>query len=135
MMGHYQILLEAAITMPERPIAHLPRLSAQGETQILLDWNATAAEYARDLCLHQLIAQQAARTPDAIACVMAGATTADDRKLSYRELDAKANQLANALRKKRVGPGQRVGIFVERSLEMMVGLLGIQKAGAAYVPL
>jgi amino acid adenylation domain-containing protein len=135
MVGHYQVLLEAAIATPTRQISQLLLLTEQEEKQIVADWNATAAEYPRDLCLHQLIAQQAARTPDAVACVIAGDTVAEDRKLSYRELDAKANQLAQALQKKGIGPGQRVGIFVERSLEMMVGLLGIQKAGAAYVPL
>jgi amino acid adenylation domain-containing protein len=135
MIGHFQLLMEAAITTPERRVSWLPLLTGREETQILVDWNATAAEYPRDLCLHQLIEQQAARAPNAIACVMAGDGAADDQRLTYGELDAKANQLAHALRKRGVGSRQRVGIFVERSLEMMVGLLGIQKAGAAYVPL
>jgi non-ribosomal peptide synthetase component F len=78
-----------------------------------VDWNATGAEYPRDLCLHQLIERQAAATPNAVACVMAGEAAAEDRSLSYRELDSKANQLANALRKTGIEPRQRVGIFVD----------------------
>ena len=73
--------------------------------------------------------QHAERTPNAVACVF------EDEQLTYRELNKRANQLAHYLKKRGVGPGQRVGIFVERSLDMMVGLLGIQKSGAAYVPL
>jgi amino acid adenylation domain-containing protein len=135
MIVHYEALLESALAHPEAKVSRLQLLSGKERAQILVDWNTTAAEYPRDLCLHQLIERQTARTPKAIACVMAGETAADDKKLSYRELDSKANQLAQALRKRGVGPGQRIGIFVERSLEMMVGLLGIQKSGAAYVPL
>jgi amino acid adenylation domain-containing protein len=135
MIGHYRVLLEAAVASPERKASQLQLLSEGEQTQILVDWNATASEYPRGLCLHQLIEQQAAHTPDAIACVTPGESAAGDRSLSYRELNAKANQLAHALRKRGAEPGQRVGIFVERSLGMMVGLLGIQKTGAAYVPL
>ena len=135
MIAHYEVLLESALAHPAAKISRLQLLTAKERNQILVEWNATAAEYPRDLCLHQMIERQAALTPKAVACVLAGETTADDKSLSYGELDAKANQLAHALRNRGVGPGQRVGIFVERSLEMMVGLLGIQKAGAAYVPL
>jgi amino acid adenylation domain-containing protein len=135
MIGHYRVLLEAAISSPEMKVSQLPLLTKAERAQIVVDWNATASEYPRNLCLHQLIEQQAERTPGAIACVSPGESVADDQRMNYRELNAKANQLAHALRKRGVGPGQRVGIFVERSLEMMVGLLGIQKSGAAYVPL
>jgi non-ribosomal peptide synthetase component F len=135
MIAHYEVLLESALAHPGEKVSRLQLLTAKERTQILVEWNATAAKYPRDLCLHQLIERQAAKTPKAIACVVAGENAAEDKQLSYGELDSKANQLAHALRKRGVGPGQRVGIFVERSLEMMVGLLGIQKAGAAYVPL
>jgi amino acid adenylation domain-containing protein len=135
MIGHYRILLQAAVADPELKISELPLLTNAEHHQIVVDWNTTAAEYPRDLCLHQLIEQQVDRTPDAIACVVPGETAKDDEQLSYRELNAKANQLAHALRKRGLGPGQRVGIFVDRSLEMMIGLLGIQKSGAAYIPL
>ena len=96
---------------------------------LLNGWNATQAEYPSQLCLHQLFEQHAERTPQAVACVF------DEEQLTYGELNKRANQLAHYLKKRGVGPGQRVGIFVERSLDMMVGLLGIQKSGAAYVPL
>ncbi|HEY8670309.1 MAG TPA: AMP-binding protein, partial [Terriglobales bacterium] len=135
MIGHYRVLLQAAVANPELKVSELPLLTSPEHHQIVVDWNATAAEYPRDLCLHQLIEQQVDRTPDAIACVVPGEAAKDDRQLSYRELNAKANQLAHALRKRGLGPGQRVGIFVDRSLEMMIGLLGIQKSGAAYIPL
>jgi amino acid adenylation domain-containing protein len=95
----------------------------------MVDWNATEADYPRELCLHQLFEQQAQRTPDAVACVF------DQDQLSYSELNQRANQLAHYLKRRGAGPGQRVGVFLERSLEMMVALLGVQKTGAAYVPL
>jgi surfactin family lipopeptide synthetase A len=135
MIAHYEVLLESALAHPQEKISRLQLLTAKERSKILVEWNATAAEYPQDLCLHQLIERQAALAPKAVACVIAGETAADDKSLSYGELDAKANQLAHALRKRGIKPGQRVGIFVERSLEMMVGLLGIQKSGAAYVPL
>ena len=91
--------------------------------------NATQQDYASQRCLHELFEQHAERVPNAVACVF------ENEQLTYRELNKRANQLANYLKKRGVGPGQRVGIFVERSLDMMIGLLGIQKSGAAYVPL
>src|SRR5687768_3353575 len=81
------------------------------------------------LCLHQRFEAQVERTPDAVAVVFEG------KKLTYQELNCRANQLAHYLRKLAVGPEVRVGLCVERSLEMVVGLLGILKAGGAYVPL
>ena len=80
----------------------------------MVDWNATAADYSQNLCLHELIEQQAARTPHAVACMVPGETAKEDKALTYRELNARANQLAHALRKSGIGPGLRVGIFVER---------------------
>ena len=82
-----------------------------------------------EFALHQLFEQQAERTPDAVACEF------EDQQITYRALNQRANQLARFLQHRGIGPGQCVGIFVERSLDMMVGLLGIQKSGAAYVPL
>jgi amino acid adenylation domain-containing protein len=128
MLGHYQVLLEAAVTDPTLRISELPLLSYPERRQ-LLEWNSTDVDYPRDLCLHELFEKQVERTPEAVACVF------DDQQLSYRELNGRANQLAHFLKKRGIGPGQRVGIYVERSLEMMIGLLGIQKSGAAYVPL
>jgi amino acid adenylation domain-containing protein len=92
-------------------------------------WNDTAREYARGLCVHQLVEAQAGRTPDAVA------VSCDGRHLTYRELDARANQTARLLRRHGVGPDVLVGVYMERSLELVVGMLGVLKAGGAYVPL
>ena len=135
MLAHYRALLDRAVEAPDKPMSRLAMLTDAEHSEILLDWNSTEAEYPRGACLHNLIEQQTDRTPDAIACVRAGDRAEQDRRLTYRELNAQANQLARALRRRGVGRGERVGICVERSLEMMIGLLGIQKAGAAYVPL
>ncbi|HEX8872059.1 MAG TPA: amino acid adenylation domain-containing protein, partial [Candidatus Acidoferrum sp.] len=129
MLGHYQALLEAAVASPTVPVSELPLLTGAERQQLLCGWNATDFDYPRDLCLHELFEQQAAKTPEAIACVFA------EQQISYSELNQKANQLAHYLQKRGARPGERIGIFVERSLEMMIGLLGIQKSGAAYVPL
>jgi amino acid adenylation domain-containing protein len=93
------------------------------------DWNRTEADYPRDRCLHQLFEAQVERTPEAIAVEYGG------QKLSYRELDARANQFARFLNDSGVVSGALVGVFMERSLEMVVALCGILKAGAAYLPL
>jgi amino acid adenylation domain-containing protein len=104
-------------------------LLTEDEHRLLAAWNATQREYPRDACVQQLIAMQASITPDATALV------ADDRLLSYSELNRRANQLAHHLRALGVRPDMLVGLCVERSLDMVVGLLGILKAGGAYVPL
>ena len=129
MLEHYQVLLEAAVADPAQKVSALPLLRPEEREQLITGWNATKFDYPRRLCLHQLFEQHAARTPSAIACEY------EDQQLSYGELNARANQVAHFLQSLGIGPGQRVGIFVERSLAMMVGLLGIQKSGAAYVPL
>ena len=97
--------------------------------QILVEWNATQTAYPLDRCLHHWIEDQVDRTPDAIAVEFA------DDSLTYRELDQRANQLAHYLQSKGIKPDTLVGVCVERSLEMVIALLGILKAGAAYVPL
>ena len=99
------------------------------ERQQLGAWNAPQQNYPRDLCIPQLVAKQAAATPDAVALV------AGDQVLSYRELNRRANQLAHYLRALGVGPNVLVGLCIERSPDMVVGLLGILKAGGGYVPL
>jgi len=128
--GHYGTLLEAIARDPGQSISTLPMLTAAERQQLLVDWNNTAAAYpGKDLCLHQLIEEQAGRTPDQVAVVF------EQQTLTYGELDHRANRLAHHLRGLGVGPDVPVGLFVERSLEMLVGLLGILKAGGAYVPL
>src|SRR5215469_7716683 len=129
MLEHYRVLLEGAVANPALPVAQLPMLSAGERRQILQEWNATESDYPRQLCLHELFERQVERTPEAVACVAGG------ESLTYWELNRRANQLAHFLKKRGARPGQRVGLFIERSLAMMVGLLGIQKSGAAYVPL
>ena len=97
--------------------------------QLVEEWNATSASYPQDCCLHELFGDQAARTPGAVAVVF------EDRQLTYGELERRANQLAHHLRGLGVGPETIVGLCVERSVELVVGLLGVLKAGGAYLPL
>jgi amino acid adenylation domain-containing protein/FkbH-like protein len=132
---HFRVLLEAAVKNPTLRLSQLPLLTERERKQIVVEWNATEADCPRGLCLHELIEEQAEQGPHAVACIQPGDGTGQDRQITYGELNHRANQLARALRKRGAGPGERVGIFVERSIEMMVGLLGIQKSGAAYVPL
>ena len=128
--GHYEILLESIARDPAQSISVLPILTPAERQRLLGDWNDTAVVYPeRDLGLHELIEQQAERTPGALALAF------EQQRLTYAELNRRANQLARYLKAKGIGPGMRVGLFVERSLEMIVGILGILKAGAAYVPL
>ena len=129
LIGHFRTLLEEIVAAPERRICAFGLLSAAERHQQLVEWNATAAAYASEHCLHELFAAQAEKTPDAVAVVF------DDRQLSYAELDRRSNQLGHHLRGLGAGPEVVVGLCVERSLEMVIGLLGILKAGAAYLPL
>ena len=129
MLEHWQVLLEAVVENPELTCSEAPILTARERRQMLVEWNATAAGFPRESCLHELIEQQVERTPEAVACCFAG------EQYTYRELNQRANQVAHELRARGASPGQRVAILVERSLAMLVGLIGIQKSGAAYVPL
>lgn len=104
-------------------------LSSLERQQLLVEWNATAAPYPRDRCVHELFEAQVARTPEAIAVVCG------EEQLTYHQLNARANQVAHHLQELNVGPEVLVGICAERSLDMVVGILGILKAGGAYVPL
>src|SRR5205823_8434628 len=110
-------------------LSELPLLPEAERRRLLIEWNATEAAYPQDQCLHQLFAAQARKTPEAVAVVY------EDQWLTYQALDARANQLARRLQALGVGPESRVGICLERSLEMVVGLLAILKAGGAYVAL
>jgi amino acid adenylation domain-containing protein/thioester reductase-like protein len=128
-IGHFQNLLEGIVAAPERRISEFPLLSESERHQLLVEWKDTQSDYPHDKCIHQLFEAQVERSPDAVAVVF------EDEKLTYQELNSRANQLAHYLQKLGVGPEVLVGICVERSLEMVVGLLGILKAGGAYVPL
>jgi len=126
---HFLALLDGGVPDADRPISRLPLITDADREQLLVTWNRTEREYPRDACVHELFGAQAARTPDAIALVF------EDRSLTYAELEARANQLARRLQREGVGAETTVAICLERSLEMFVGVLGVLKAGATYVPL
>jgi amino acid adenylation domain-containing protein len=125
---HYDTLLQAIVSNPEQPIAHLQLLPQQEQHKLLSQANQDRV-YTTDRCLHELVAAQCERTPGAVALVFENQTT------SYRELNQRANQLAHYLSALGVGPEVLVGVFMERTAEMLVGLLAILKAGGAYVPI
>jgi amino acid adenylation domain-containing protein/non-ribosomal peptide synthase protein (TIGR01720 family) len=129
MLRHLCALLSGMARDVEQRISELTMLTEEEREQVVKEWNRTGEEYGEDVCLHDLFAEQARRTPEATAVVYG------ERRMSYGELEGRANQLGHYLRKLGVGPEVRVGICVERSPEMVVGLLGILKAGGAYVPL
>ncbi|MGB5599293.1 MAG: amino acid adenylation domain-containing protein [Thiothrix litoralis] len=129
MVAHWQVLLTGVVDNPQLAVAALPLLTAAEQQLVLHDWNATATAYPREVCLHELFAQQAAQTPDAPAVLCTG------QSLSYRELNAQANALAFTLLQQGVQPDDLIGVCVERSLETSIAVLGVLKAGAAYLPL
>ena len=128
MVAHYQQLLEGIAEQPGESIASLPMLTQAEREQLLVEWNRTAVEYPQETIV-ELVERQAGKTPEAIAVEY------NDQQLTYAELNRKANQLAHYLQKLGVGPEVQVGICVERSLELVVSLLGALKAGGAYLPL
>lgn len=125
---HLLTLVREIAAHPDAQLADLPLLTPE-ETRQLTEWNATQVEYPADLCAHQLFESQARATPDATAIIFAG------ENLSYSQLNGQANRLAHRLRSIGVGPEVAVGICIERSVDMVVALLGVLKAGAPYVPL
>jgi len=127
-LGQFHTLLKGICADSRQHARAIPLLEA-GDLALLDKWNDTRIDFPQDQCIHQLFEAQAERTPDATAIASA------DGHLTYRQLNQAANRLAHHLRKLGAGPEQRVGICLERSLELVVGLLAILKAGAAYVPL
>ncbi|HEU0054994.1 MAG TPA: condensation domain-containing protein, partial [Longimicrobium sp.] len=121
-------LLEGIAADPDAPISRLPLMTADEKAR-LAAWNATEKDYPGSDCIHEIIARQAAATPNAVAVVF------EDERVTYAELDARANRLANHLRALGVGPEVRVGVCAERSVELVVALLGTLRAGGGYVPL
>ncbi|MBK9050338.1 MAG: LLM class flavin-dependent oxidoreductase [Chloroflexi bacterium] len=117
------------LSQPERPLSLLSLLNADEQQEMLVAWNNTQTSYPRDRCLHHLFEQQVTRTPDAVAVV------SGPHQLTYRQLNSRANQLAHYLQQQGVGPESCVGLYLDRSLELMVALLAVLKAGAAYLPL
>ncbi|HKR15452.1 MAG TPA: amino acid adenylation domain-containing protein, partial [Pyrinomonadaceae bacterium] len=128
MLGHYEYLLEGIVADPDRTVCELPLLTLPEQRQ-LLEWNPTDTVYPVGHSLHTIFETQAALTPNAVALVF------ENERLTYGELNSRANQLAHHLRARGVKAEARVGVMLERSLEMVVSLLGILKAGGAYVPL
>ena len=129
MLDHFETLLQGVVKNPNQPIADIPILTEAEKHQLLVEWNGTLRDYPNDQCVHQLFEAQVERTPEAVAVVF------EEEQLTYRELNARANQLARYLRNLGAGPDILVCICMERSLEMVVALLAILKSGAAYVPL
>ncbi|MBI3416669.1 MAG: amino acid adenylation domain-containing protein, partial [Verrucomicrobia bacterium] len=129
MIGHFTTLLEAVVADPRTRLLELPLLTRAEHQKVLFDWNDTCREFPRDKCLHELFELQVARDPGAVAIFFG------DEQVTYGELEQRANRLAHYLQKRGVGPDKLVGICVERSVEMVVGILSIMKAGGAYIPL
>ncbi|MBT4836558.1 MAG: amino acid adenylation domain-containing protein, partial [Methylococcales bacterium] len=129
MASHYEILLRGIVADYSQPISELPMPSTKELIRLIVDWNKTEAETSPVACFHQLFEQQAEKTPDNSAVVFQG------QSWSYRQLNEKANQLAHFLKKQGVGVDVLVGIYMDRSLEMLATILAIHKAGGAYVPL
>ena len=131
MAGHFQRLLEGFVADPGQPIIELPLLTEDERQQMLVQWNDTAREFPADRCIHQLFEEQAVhlRTPKAVAVICG------NEQLTYGELNARANRLAHHLSSLGVAPEHRVILLLDRSVEFIIGVLAILKAGASYVPL
>ncbi|HEX5127277.1 MAG TPA: amino acid adenylation domain-containing protein, partial [Rhodocyclaceae bacterium] len=128
MSEHLRVLLETAVRDPGRRLAELPLLSAGEFQQVVYDWNATSQDYPAT-CAHVLFEQQVEKNPHAVAVRF------DDQSITYAELNTRANQLAHHLRAAGVKPESRVGIYLDRHLNMVIAVLAVLKAGGAYVPL
>jgi amino acid adenylation domain-containing protein len=129
MQAHFERLLEDIVDRPEARIGELTMLSGAERDGLLLDFNRTGVPFPGEQTMHGLFEAQVARTPEATAVLF------EDKGVTYRELNKRANQLAHYLRAIGVGRGSLVGVWMERSAEMVVALLGVLKAGGAYVPL
>jgi amino acid adenylation domain-containing protein len=129
MLEQFTIFLQGIATNSTQSLAHLPLLSEWERHKILVEWNDTAIDYPLDQCIHQLFEDQVEKTPNALAVLF------KEQQLTYQELNERANQFAAYLQELGVEPETLVGIFVERSLEMIVANLAILKAGGAYLPL
>lgn len=129
MAAHFDLLLKALLARPEKSVFMAEMLNAQERRQLLVDRNDTTRDFPKDRCIHELFEARVETNPNSIAIVF------EDQALTYGELNKRANQLAHCLiNEKRVTPDTLVGIFVERSLNMVIGILAILKAGGAYVP-
>ena len=129
MIEHYRTLLEGVVANPDQSVSRLPLLTRAEQHQLLVDWNNTQLDYPKDKCIHELFEDQVIQTPDAIA-------VADkNEQITYQELNTRSNQLAHYLKELGVGPQVVVGLCTKRSIEMVIGIMGILKAGGIYLPL
>jgi surfactin family lipopeptide synthetase A len=126
---HLERLLEAAVSKPDEQVSRLQLLTDDEQQQILFEWNDTRVENEPALCIHELFEQQAAAKPEAVAVLL------NDERLTYRDLNERANSLAHNLRRLGTGPESLVGVCLERSVDAVVAILGVLKAGGAYLPL
>ncbi|MFB6366761.1 amino acid adenylation domain-containing protein [Paenibacillus elgii] len=129
MLGSFTALLDAILNQPEQLVAKLPLLSLEEQRRMLFAWNDTFADFPSELCLHDLFERQVRETPKLIAAVYQG------KEMTYEELEKRSNQLAHHLLLHNLGEKNVVGVCVERSLELVISLMGILKAGAAFVPI
>ncbi len=128
MLRHFQMLLHRIVDEPDAPVGHLRMLTDTEQRTLVMDWNHTQAPVP-ELYFHQLVETYAMRRPRATA------VTFGEQSLSYEELNERANQLAHYLRRQGVGPDAPVGVMLPRSLEMIIAMLGVLKAGGAYLPI
>ena len=119
MVEHYKSLVEGIITDPDQPLSRLPLLTRAEQHQLVVEWNNTRTDYAKDKSIHELFEHQVGQTPDAIA------VACKNEQITYHELNIRANQLAHFLKERGVGNQVIVGLCTKRSVVMMVGLLGI----------
>jgi amino acid adenylation domain-containing protein len=126
---HFVNLLTSCLEHPDTPVDRVAMLAPEERKQLLVDWNQTDTDYPRKACIHEVFREQAARAPEAVALVQ------DDRQLTYCELDAWSDRVARRLIRDGAKAGDRVGVCLDRSPELVAAFLGILKAGCAYVPL
>ncbi len=129
LLRHFETLLFTALAHPDRHVSELPLLTAQETRQLLVEWRQPGPDWPQDVLLHEFFEAQVRRTPDATALI--GGT----ERLTYRELDERADRMARRLRAAGVGPEVRAGIFLQRTPRLLISMLGVLKAGGAYVPL
>jgi non-ribosomal peptide synthetase component F len=129
MHSHFQQILGRVLSEPDVAVADVPLISPAEKRLLLTDWNATERDYPRSACINDLLAPVVRQHPSKIAVVCGS------QQLSYAELHERSNRFANFLRKRGVGPDCLVGLFVSRSVDMVVALIGVLKAGGAYIPI
>ena len=129
MIGHFQVLLEGILADVHMEITQFPLMTEEEKHRLLVEWNETEEEYPRDLCIYQLVESCRQKYPEE------GAVTFAEQRLTYNRLGDRANRLAHLLRKMKIGEERLVGICMENSLELIIGVIGILKAGSAYIPM